>query len=564
MRHERLISKGDETLASRLKWLLFFRLLIAILAIAAIIALEGRFVIIPNTYLFSYYVLTGACFLNLIYLFLMRSNIDLVIQAKWQITIDVLIVSFLVYLTGIDKMFPYLYFAVVLAAAIMISARAAYFSASLAVVTLSAVSLLYFFANYNPTFVLPLVPGEMTATYLVKLNFLLPYVFFFSLSLYVVAFLAAKLSSEVNRMTIFSDEILLNMEGGVIVINNNQKVAFMNLQAVRLLRMDEHPPIVGRDYMQALPPSLCHMIPPDALFNHPIHTELELTERTIEIKTSILPDERGDVGNAFARAGEAKGVIVILNDITLVQQIEEARRDAERFKLLAGLGAGLAHEIRNPLASIRGAAQELRSAAPENDDDRKLFDIVIKESDRLDRIVGSFLDYARTSPEEHLQCNVSDILHDVINLLTARKTDKQFSVDTSIGDRILCAGSPEKLKQVFLNIGLNAVDALASGGRIAFRCYLGEGAVKGKGNAHVVVEIEDNGVGIPSDHRERIFDPFYTTKPRGVGMGLAIARNIVLSYGGDIVLTSAEGRGTVCRILLPLPHAKHSMFGDNR
>lgn len=549
MQKRDLVARGDDILQSRLKWLLFVRLMIAVLAIVSIIAFEARFAIIPSIYLYSYYTLIVTCALNLLYLFLLKIRVDLISLARWQIAIDILIVSVLVYFTGIDKMFPYLYFATVLAAALIVSARAAFFAASLAVLSLAVVSLLYFFSAYQKSFVLPFVPEEVTKSHLLKLNFLLPYIFFFSLSLYVVSLLAAKLADEVNRAKIFSDEILLNMAGGVVVINTNEKVAFMNDQAARMLFPDADVDVVGQDYRNILPANLLALIPPDILFRDRIHSEAQLDAITVELKTSILLENR------FGRTGgehpDVKGVILIINDVSLVKQMEDAKKDAEKFRALAEMSAGLAHEIRNPLASIRGAAQEIRSSIFADEDSQKLLSIVIRESDRLDKIIKDFLTFSSEKPIDFIPVNLSALLHEVIALLKARESTKKVSIESDISPAVECRCSPDKIKQVLLNVGLNALDAVGAGGKVLFRCRVIPGDFP-RMSPLAAIEVIDNGNGISDDLREKVFSPFFTTKPKGVGLGLAIARNIVLSHGGDISLAGNKNGGATCRIVIPM------------
>jgi signal transduction histidine kinase len=233
--------------------------------------------------------------------------------------------------------------------------------------------------------------------------------------------------------------------------------------------------------------------------------------------------------------------------------MEEMTRRAERFKALLEMSAGMAHEIRNPLASIRGAAQELQTSKLPHEDDRQLLGVVIRESDRLDEIISEFLDYANDRPIERGLCDLSDVLQETVLLLEARG-NRNVEIRREIPRTMVCRGAPDKLKQVFLNLGINALDACSQNvkiGHVQFRCVPARGAA-GDPRQGVLVEVSDDGCGIPRENIGRVFDPFFTTKPRGVGMGLAIARKIVQAHEGEIVVESQEGKGTVMKVWLPV------------
>jgi signal transduction histidine kinase len=227
-------------------------------------------------------------------------------------------------------------------------------------------------------------------------------------------------------------------------------------------------------------------------------------------------------------------------------------RRAERFEALLQMSAGMAHEIRNPLASIRGAAQELGSTKFPKEEDRQLLQVVIRESDRLDEIISEFLDYASDRPLEMELFDLAELLRETTVLLEARG-ERNVEVKVEGPRSLLCRGASDKLKQVFLNLGLNALDACGSNvriGHLSFRLRPGRGAGENPREG-AVVEVVDDGCGIAPEDLGRVFDPFFTTKPRGVGMGLAIARKIVEGHGGQISADSAPGKGTTVRVWLP-------------
>src|SRR5439155_14315471 len=175
---------------------------------------------------------------------------------------------------------------------------------------------------------------------------------------------------------------------------------------------------------------------------------------------------------AESDGGPLRGVVAMLSDLSLRTQMEEMTRRAERFRALLEMSAAMAHEIRNPLASIRGAAQELESSPLPREDDRQLLQVVIRESDRLDQIIGEFLDYASDRPMDLGLFDMAELLRETSVLLEARR-DRGFRIERELPRTMLCRGAPDKLKQVFLNLGLNAVDACAGDGKsgvLRIRC----------------------------------------------------------------------------------------------
>jgi two-component system sensor histidine kinase PilS (NtrC family) len=248
-----------------------------------------------------------------------------------------------------------------------------------------------------------------------------------------------------------------------------------------------------------------------------------------------------------------RGVIAIFTDLSLRTQMEEMTRRAERFKALLEMSAGMAHEIRNPLASIRGAAQELQTSRLPHEDDRQLLQVVIRESDRLDEIISEFLDYASDRPIEMELCDLAEVLHETVLLLDARG-QRNVEIKKEVPRSMLCRGNADKLKQVFLNLGINALDACGQNvkiGHMGVRCIPMRGPQPDLKEG-VQVEVSDDGIGVARENLARVFDPFFSTKPKGVGMGLAIARKIVQEHGGEISMESQEGKGTVVKVWLPI------------
>jgi two-component system, NtrC family, sensor histidine kinase HydH len=223
----------------------------------------------------------------------------------------------------------------------------------------------------------------------------------------------------------------------------------------------------------------------------------------------------------------------------------EQLRRAERLSALGEVAAGLAHELRNPLGGIKGALEIVSARAPVGTPEAEFSAIATRELQRLEGLVQEFLDYARPKPPRLRPADVPDVVRRVTSLLgpQAGQAGVALSVeggDASDGARI----DPEQIEQVLVNVVLNAVQASPRGGQVTIRCRARD--------RRYLIEVADQGAGIPPEAKARVFEPFFTTKERGTGLGLAISHRIVAAHQGEIHITPREGGGTVVEILLPL------------
>jgi len=225
-------------------------------------------------------------------------------------------------------------------------------------------------------------------------------------------------------------------------------------------------------------------------------------------------------------------------------QTEEHLRRADRLSALGELSAGMAHEIRNPLGSIKGAVEILKDDYSPDEAKYEFIQILLKETDRLNTIVQEFLGFARPKHPEFQLADVNETIESVLTLTAqeARRArvgvEKKF--DSSIGKRNLDAGL---LKQAILNMVLNAIQAMPNGGRLTVETGLRNGMLE--------VKIVDTGSGIPEENRKKLFSPFFTTKRNGTGLGLAISYRIIENHHGTIDVASELGRGTIFTVKIP-------------
>ncbi|HTO53529.1 MAG TPA: ATP-binding protein [Myxococcota bacterium] len=241
--------------------------------------------------------------------------------------------------------------------------------------------------------------------------------------------------------------------------------------------------------------------------------------------------------------GEADGAIVIFQDLTHLVEMEEQLRKSERLGAIGQLAAGLAHEIRNPLASLSGAIELLAADLPASDrHSQTLSQIVQRETARLNRLVSDFLTYARPGPGRSEPVALLSLFQEMAELI-ARDASLGIELRLDVAGGLSVLGNADQLRQVFWNLVLNAAQSEPRDRAVHVAARrVGDG---------VEVTIEDHGCGIASETMDRIFEPFYTTKPKGTGLGLATVHRVVEAHGGRIGITSELGVGTTVRVVLP-------------
>lgn len=231
-------------------------------------------------------------------------------------------------------------------------------------------------------------------------------------------------------------------------------------------------------------------------------------------------------------------------------EIEDQLRRAERLSTIGELSASLAHEIRNPLGSIRGTVEILKDDVCQEERKSEFFEILLKESDRLNRVVEDFLGLARPRPSIIGSCDVLEELENVLTLVSAEARNRKVHLDLKTDSIPVILGDREKLRQAFLNLILNGLQATPPGGSVVIKVV---SAVKDEtSDRTVAIEFVDTGKGIPREEIDRIFEPFFTTKEDGTGLGLATTRRIVEKHGGRIEVESEPGHGAAFRVFLPV------------
>jgi len=553
-----------DPLFPRVQWLLFFRLAVAVVGIVLTLIVEGGAVRDRAPYA----VLIAAVAADLLYLAIARRIVNLRRFAMIQIAIDGVIESALCYLTGgVYSFAAILYFASILAASLCVSSRFSVLFASGATVALASIQVAYHFAvapvGAEPLISLPFVPDMVLDEHRIRIERVAAYLISMGLALHLVAGLSSWLAAELRRTIVLYGEILQKMAEGVIAVDKDGRIVFVNAEALALLQYARGDDIVGKDYRDVFKRKEDRDILESLMAKEPVVVEVEVLmrdgrKRHIEAKTSLLRDDRGLV----------RGTIGIFTDRTLKKQAETAEKRAERLEGIEALAMGIAHEVRNPLASIRGCVQELGRLKYLGDDERQLARIVCRESDRLDAIIGEFLQFARLKPPDLEEADLGALLREVALLLkgrlppTAAAPEARIRIDLDLIENARVKADPKQLTQVFLNLGINALESLEKKGGTLTISLKDSRSVRHaptpRGGFRVLEDVrvyeaafEDTGEGVDAKDLSKIFEPFYTTKPGGTGLGLSIAERIVKSHGGTINAESMPLAGAAFRVQLP-------------
>ncbi len=363
---------------------------------------------------------------------------------------------------------------------------------------------------------------------------------------FVVSYLSGVLSERIFIEQRLNEEVLSSMLEGVMVVAADGKVLYLNDEFLRLF------PEAGaggdlQSFATAIFPaddlpdlqSLLENKRDDAIV---IHSDGSADE-------TRAPFEARVSGLRLGRDENFHGLLFLASDLSLRKRMEKAERNLERTTAISTMAAGLAHEIRNPLASLRSAIQEIGESFPADSQNRMLVGVVLSESDRLDRVVGRFLDFSREERLRLKKRRLGGLLKEIVEVVRMRDDADNLDMQVTVAADPEVDSDSDRLAEVFLNLCLNSLQALdGRAGRLDIRLD----AKVEHGTDGVEVTFRDNGPGLTPTALQRMFAPFFTEKPNGTGMGLAIARKQISLHGGELDGGNHPGGGAEFRIWLPL------------
>jgi len=353
----------------------------------------------------------------------------------------------------------------------------------------------------------------------------------------------------------FFRHMVNSMRNGVIAIQRDGTVALMNGEAYRIFSLTRQPHDVGRPFSEVFEewPDVVRVLSGAfELTTLPNRAELRLkdVDRVIGYTLSLVKDD----------GGRANGAVMFFKDLTRVEQLEERERLRDRLASLGEMAAGVAHELKNPLAGIEVMAGLLRRRVPDSVEAQSLLADIISEAKLANAIVVEMLEFVRPIRLQVERTDLGDVLHKAVTLAEGKAARGGVSVHLDIAPTLpMIDGDHHQLCQVFTNLLTNAFEALDGKGRIGITA-VAEALEQDPAFASdphaptpaVIVDVSDDGPGVAANLSDRIFDPFFTTKPQGSGLGLPIVRKIVDAHDGRIDLNSTPGQGTRFRVTLPV------------
>ena len=475
-----------------------------------------------------------------------------------QIFVDIFLISALIWNTGgVESQFVVLYLISICSAAFVLKWNVSILAAAASATLFSVVTLLYSIDVIPESFRFQATTAQLKSFQsLTILDFvrllLLPVCAFF-----LTGLLAGALAQRLAVTRLLHDEILEGIGEGILVLDPARKALYSNQEFQRLVRSSGS--LGGASLEKLMGPSVDQQAR-EALTDHAARrTDMSFKRAdgsSLPLSVRIIPIFERD-------AKDARGVILVLDDVTAEKKMEEFLKHRQRIETMGQISATIAHEIRNPLASIRGAVQEIGRTVQIPEGKKVLLDIVLSESDRLDQIITDFLRFARMRGPKLAEADIGRVLADVKLLLSARPEARDVDIKLDGDEGEPFPADPEQLRQVFLNLGVNALQAIAGQPRKELRLsvrvstlynvaeFSGDRIQDRVDRPGVLVEVADSGAGMTPSVAAQIFEPFFTTKSAGTGLGLAIVERIVQSHEGLITVDSRQGAGTTFRVWLP-------------
>jgi two-component system nitrogen regulation sensor histidine kinase GlnL len=363
---------------------------------------------------------------------------------------------------------------------------------------------------------------------------------------------AAAASARVAPESFYRD-LVWTLRNGVIAVTRTGRIAVMNEAAYQILGLKPRPSDVGLPFPEVLKdcPDVLRIVAAAFELSHlPNRAELRLkgTGKVIGYTLSQVRDERGRVS----------GATLFFKDLTRVEQLEERERLRDRLAALGEMAAAIAHEVKNPLAGIEVMAGLLKRQLASSEDAQSILGDIIKEAKMANAIVLEVLEFVRPIRLQVERIALADVVRDAISMAESHVTRGEIEIAVRLPDELPpIQGDPHQLRQLFTNLLTNAFEALNGQGVVVVTAAcLPPEEEAGPAEAHptpmIQVEVTDNGPGVPADLLDRIFSPFFTTKPQGSGLGLAIVRKIVDAHDGRIDVAAKAGAGTRFRITLPV------------
>jgi two-component system sensor histidine kinase PilS (NtrC family) len=536
---------GKASLGRKLWWLIFGRLAVAILLVLArIIWISGRTDAAWTEILPALLIVCG---LTVVYSLAHRISRTLPFQARLQFAVDILLVSWLNWTTDVIHS-PYiaLYIVIIAASSLFLGPRDSIVTSLGCTVafTASGLAVLAGYGTHSAQTMAEVGSSQTAQT-----------IGLFDLAFLVVGLLSARLAERQSRSDVrliaatqslanlraLHERIVESIRSGVVTTDLEGRIYTFNAAAEEITgykQMD----VRGQDasiFFGEIKEIIASSLDIHSTQASPRFEADCLTADGLRLRLGFT------ISPLFSEGGDTTGTVITFQDLTQIRALEETSRRQDRLAAIGRMAASIAHEIRNPLAAMRGSIQMLRADMPSDSSQTELMEIILRESDRLNRIISDFLSYARPRSIIQTSVNVGELLQQTFMLLRhsaeinqAHLIEEQVPVNPALAN-----ADSEQLQQVFWNLSRNALQAMPTGGTL-------RAAVHANSNERLRITFSDTGCGMAPEQVEHLFEPFSSTTG-GTGLGLSIVYQIIRDHGGTINVRSREGHGTTITIELP-------------
>ncbi|MBW2610470.1 MAG: PAS domain S-box protein [Deltaproteobacteria bacterium] len=555
----------QEELPGRLQTLMFLRVLFVSLLLGASIFIQVKE---TRTYFgdiqTSHYLLIAFIyFLTFIYVILLKTIKNLSKLAYSQLLVDTFFITAIIYSTGgVESIFSFLYILTIINGSIILYRKGGMIIASSSSILYGLLLDLHYYNVIHPFGSMLIYPAEyhrLYIFYMIVVNIA---------AFYLVAFLSSYPSEQARKSRVelkakeddiikleaLNEWIIRSITSGLITLDGQGRVILFNPAAEEMFGIKTSQTI-GRRVVDILP------FLADYTENGPGSSGQGIKDMPgfIDLPYPGEGDERifirFSVSPLRIPEGDQKGQILFLQDITAMKRIEEEMKKVEGLALIGELAAGIAHEIRNPMASISGSIQMLKESSEKDDINGRLMDIILREINRLNHLVNDFLLFARPKPANFHEFDLNQLIIDSLELFkNSGKWNENMQVETNFHGTMNLQSDPEQIKQVLWNIFLNASDAMPDEGLLLIGTDMEDSQdLPEPGKKATKITIRDNGEGFSKKALSQLFTPFFTTKQGGSGLGLAIVKRIVEDLNGEIHGRNHPDGGAEITILLRQP-----------
>jgi two-component system sensor histidine kinase PilS (NtrC family) len=541
----------------RLRWLIISRIAIAtfLLAIYIFIDLKQTFFHTGIEFPPFYSLILITYIISFILIFLLKVVKNYKVHAYIQMTCDVLLITFLVHITGgVSSVYSVLYPMVIIYTVLFAERKGGFIVATACSLSYGLLLNLEFYgiSYYQYQLGLPEVPEGA--------GYIYSRISIHALSFFMVAFLAsfvieqekatrtllAEKESAFDRLDLLHRSIIESIDTGILTVDLDGRVTSFNRAAVNITGLTAAE-VLNKDIMSVFPDfnTILERFTRAPAGRGP-ERRMEMTIRNRERGEQILGCSLSQLkGNNDERLGN----ILIFQDLTAIKKIEADYEKSRRLAFIGEMAAGLAHEIRNPLAAIGGSIQMLKKDLKLDPTDERLMKIVLRGKDQLESFMKDFLLLARPAAADREWIDLNGLIDEILeSLVYIPDWTGDVAIEKKMPEPAMIYANKVEMQHVIWNLVINALQAMPGGGRLNIETTSN---AAGSSKSSIQLLVEDSGEGIAKEDMSRMFEPFYTTKEKGTGLGMAVIGRIIENYSGTISIDSEKEKGTAIRVCLP-------------